>query len=110
LKPADVEGGFANRVMLLPFEGIRRPPERDVPDGADEPPKKLVAELKELLGSILDKPSGQAVNKKEGEIARLSHPIIGRKSILVTETLKTPTLNSAVKSISGRRRIRASSN
>jgi hypothetical protein len=69
LKPADVEGGFANRVMLLPFEGIKRPPERDVPDGADEPPKSLVAELKQLWGDMLDRPSDQVINKAEGEIA-----------------------------------------
>jgi hypothetical protein len=50
LRPADVEGGFANRAMLLPFEGFRRPPERDVPEGAEDPPPKLVEELKELLG------------------------------------------------------------
>jgi hypothetical protein len=43
-----VEGGFANRAMLLPFEGIRRPPERDVPEEADEPPEALVAELRKL--------------------------------------------------------------
>lgn len=48
LKPADVEGGFANRAMLLPFEGIRRPPERDVPEELDEPPEALVAELRGL--------------------------------------------------------------
>jgi hypothetical protein len=50
LKPRDIEGGFANRAMLLPFEGFKRPPERDVPEGAEEPPKGLVAELKELWG------------------------------------------------------------
>jgi hypothetical protein len=34
LKPGDIESGFANRPMLLPFEGFKRPPERDVPEGA----------------------------------------------------------------------------
>src|SRR5262249_49069625 len=58
LKPRDIEGGFANRAMLLPFEGFKRPPERDVPEGAEEPPEALVAELKELMPpkvSILDR-------------------------------------------------------
>src|SRR5262249_44558228 len=49
LKPADVEGGFANRAMLLPFEGIKRPPEKDVPEGSEEPPKELVDELMKLV-------------------------------------------------------------
>jgi hypothetical protein len=52
LKPADVEGGFANRAMLLPFEGIKRPPERDVPEGLDEPPAALVKQLKELAPNL----------------------------------------------------------
>src|SRR6516164_5783616 len=65
LKPADVEGGFANRAMLLPFEGIRRPPERDVPEEVDEPPKGLVAELKELV----PKPKPMDMNKTLGEIS-----------------------------------------
>jgi hypothetical protein len=50
LKPRDIEGGFANRAMLLPFEGFKRPPERDVPEGAEEPPEALVAELRRLMG------------------------------------------------------------
>jgi hypothetical protein len=29
LKPRDLESGFANRPMLLPFEGFKRPSERD---------------------------------------------------------------------------------
>src|SRR5262245_16670497 len=48
LTPRDVEGGFANRAMLLPFEGFKRPPERKVPEGSEEPPEGLVAELREL--------------------------------------------------------------
>jgi hypothetical protein len=49
LTPRDVEGGFANRAMLLPFEGFKRPPERDVPEGSEEPPPELVAELTLLV-------------------------------------------------------------
>jgi hypothetical protein len=58
LKPSDVEGGFANRAMLLPFEGFKRPPERDVLEGSEEPPEAIVLELKKLMGkpaSILDR-------------------------------------------------------
>jgi hypothetical protein len=59
LLPGDIEGGFANRPMLLPFEGSKRPPERDVREGAEEPPRALVERLKGLLGperSLLDAP------------------------------------------------------
>ena len=58
LKPQDIESGFANRPMLLPFEGFKRPPERDVPEGAEDPPVTLVAELKRLMSkkSLLDIP------------------------------------------------------
>jgi hypothetical protein len=47
--------------MLLPFEGFKRPPERDVPEGADEPPATLVAELKRLMSkkSLLDTKSDE---------------------------------------------------
>jgi len=65
LKPTDVEGGFANRAMLLPFEGIRRPPERDVPEEADEPPRRLVSELRELG----PKPKPLDMTKTLGEIS-----------------------------------------
>jgi hypothetical protein len=45
--------------MLLPFEGIKRPPERDVSEGLDEPPATLAAELKQLMPkrSLLDRPA-----------------------------------------------------
>jgi hypothetical protein len=49
LKPGDIGSGFANRPMLLPIEGFKRPPERDVPDGSEEPPRKLVDELRMLM-------------------------------------------------------------
>src|SRR5262249_34200230 len=77
LKPADVEGGFANRAMLLPFEGFKRPPERDVPEEADEPPAMLISELKKLMPhvSILDRKSDEVavappVSKSEREKIR----------------------------------------
>src|SRR5262249_16697668 len=59
LQPRDIEGGFANRAMLLPFEGFKRPPERDVEEGTDEPPASLIAELKQLAPrpSLLDRKS-----------------------------------------------------
>jgi hypothetical protein len=59
LKPKDVEGGFANRPMLLPFEGFKRPPERDVPDGMEEPPAALIKQLKALRPKLLDKPMSE---------------------------------------------------
>jgi hypothetical protein len=48
LTPRDLEGGFANRLLILPFEGHRRPPEQAVPPGAAVPPKDLVAAFKKL--------------------------------------------------------------
>jgi hypothetical protein len=65
LKPRDLESGFANRPMLLPFEGFKRPPERDVPEGIEEPPMKLVAELKRLTPkrqSMLNMPANELVD------------------------------------------------
>src|SRR6516162_1101336 len=61
LKPRDIESGFANRPMLLPFEGFKRPPERDVPEGAEDPPATLVGELRRLMRkqSILDMPMSE---------------------------------------------------
>ena len=58
LTPREVEGGLANRCLTLPFEGLKRPPECDVPPGAQEPPRDLVAKLNLLPcgpDSILDK-------------------------------------------------------
>jgi hypothetical protein len=68
MTPRDVEGGFANRPMLLPFEGCRRPPERDVPDGLDEPPPELVKALQALrpLRSVLDRRSDEIADS-DGE-------------------------------------------
>jgi hypothetical protein len=48
LRPRDLESGFANRLLILPFEGGRRPPEQETPKAADEPPKGLVAGLMRL--------------------------------------------------------------
>jgi hypothetical protein len=62
LNPRDLESGFANRMTILPFEGAERPPEQEIPFGADVPPEELVEALKRLprqssLGvPILDKP------------------------------------------------------
>jgi hypothetical protein len=73
LKPGDIESGFANRPMLLPFEGFKRPPERDVPEGAEEPPTKLVSELKQLL---LTKLSLQSIlDTKASEIDEIAPPV-----------------------------------
>jgi Protein of unknown function (DUF3987) len=48
LQPKDLESGFANRLVILPFEGHQRPSEQDVPSGADKPPKALITALKKL--------------------------------------------------------------
>jgi hypothetical protein len=58
LTPRDLESGFANRLLILPFEGFRRPVERDA--GQTEPPKSLVEGLKRLpaVPHILDRPIG----------------------------------------------------
>jgi Protein of unknown function (DUF3987) len=48
LQPKDLESGFANRLVILPFEGHQRPSEQDVPSGADKPPKTLITALKKL--------------------------------------------------------------
>ena len=64
LDPGDLESGFANRFMILPFEGSRRPPEKEPEPGAAVPPKALIAKLKKLprqrlLGpAILNQPPG----------------------------------------------------
>ena len=59
--------------MLLPFEGFKRPPERDVPEGMDEPPMKLVAELRRLMpmkvANILDKKSSEFKKPDELDVA-----------------------------------------
>jgi hypothetical protein len=58
LQPRDLESGFANRLVILPFEGCKRPPEQVTPPNAGEPPKVLVEALKRLpkAWGILDKP------------------------------------------------------
>jgi hypothetical protein len=48
LKPSDLESGFANRLLILPFEGHQRPAERQTTAKSQEPPKSLIAELKKL--------------------------------------------------------------
>jgi hypothetical protein len=48
LKPGDLESGFANRLLILPFEGCRRPPEQSPAEGSKAPPKQLIAGLKAL--------------------------------------------------------------
>jgi hypothetical protein len=74
LKPGDVEGGFANRPMLLPFEGFERPPERDVPEGMEEPPTALVNELKRLMPRM---PFQSPLDKKDDEI-EVAPPVLSR--------------------------------
>jgi len=44
----DVKGGIVNRIVSLPYEGLTRPPEQQVPKDAQEPPRELIAKLKLL--------------------------------------------------------------
>lgn len=44
----DVEGGLVNRIVGLPYEGMKRPEEQKVPRGAQDPPPDLVAKFKLL--------------------------------------------------------------
>jgi hypothetical protein len=48
LDPADIESGFLNRFMVLPYEGYRRPREQIVPKELRTPPQALIADLKAL--------------------------------------------------------------
>src|SRR5262249_10269349 len=48
IKPGDLESGFANRLLILPMEGFKRPPEQLTVRGADKPPAELLAALKKL--------------------------------------------------------------
>jgi hypothetical protein len=52
LRPGDLESGFANRLLILPFEGMRKPPEQEVV-GEDEPPRKLVEGLRSLRKAVM---------------------------------------------------------
>jgi hypothetical protein len=45
LSDGDLESGYANRKLILPFEGYRRPPERAPEKGATEVPKALIDAL-----------------------------------------------------------------
>src|SRR5262245_37242792 len=58
LQPRDLKNGFANRLVILTFEGCNRPPEQATPLKADQPPQALVEALKRLprAWGILDKP------------------------------------------------------
>jgi hypothetical protein len=44
----DVQGGLVNRFLGLPYEGLRRPPEQEVPPGARDVPPDLIEKLKLL--------------------------------------------------------------
>jgi hypothetical protein len=68
VRPGDIESGFVNRMLILPFEGHKRAPEQARPQGADVPPPALVKALKQLPNQkvhtaslLLDQPSGEAL-------------------------------------------------
>jgi hypothetical protein len=48
LNPSDLESGFANRLMILPFEGYRLPPEQEPEVDLWDLPPALVAGLRAL--------------------------------------------------------------
>jgi hypothetical protein len=62
LRKKDLSGGFVNRLLVLPFEGVKKPPEkmRTVPA---EPPKELIdrlGRLPRLSWDVLDRlPDGK---------------------------------------------------
>jgi hypothetical protein len=71
LGASDIESGFANRLLILPFEHYRKPPEQTPLDGADEPPAELLAVLRGLpkridpgVDAVLDAPADGSVRPK----------------------------------------------
>jgi hypothetical protein len=44
----DVKGGIVNRILALPYEGLMRPAEQQVPKDAQERPPELIAKLRLL--------------------------------------------------------------
>lgn len=74
LRPRDLESGFANRLMVLPFEGHKRPSECDPPAHAGQPPAELIAGLKRLprqasiSDQLLDTLVGQSPTPKRDRI------------------------------------------
>jgi hypothetical protein len=48
IAPRDIESGFVNRMLILPFESFQRSREQAVPHGTDVPPAALIAGLKRL--------------------------------------------------------------
>jgi len=80
LTPRDVESGFANRPMYLPFDGFKRPPEQDVPNGMDEPPPELVRWLKRLRppkSEALE--ADKLLNKPPNEFGEQAPPVSARE-------------------------------
>jgi hypothetical protein len=63
LQPRDLESGFANRLLILPFEGYGRPREQSPRSELKDPPKELVAGLRalpkqsEIAEQILNSPA-----------------------------------------------------
>jgi hypothetical protein len=85
LLPNDVDGGFANRILALPFEGMKRPAEQKVHQGAQDPPRDLIAKLRLLPhapdaitektfegrpGHLLDIPWGPGAEDRYFELSR----------------------------------------
>jgi hypothetical protein len=68
----DVESGFMNRFLVLPYEGVKRRPEQLVPDGARTPPAELIAGLKRLprqrAASAADILNGPVKKRDDGKL------------------------------------------
>jgi hypothetical protein len=59
LKSKDLESGFINRMVVLPFEGNKKPPEK-IRTASPEPPKELLDRLRQLpqLHGVMDEIGG----------------------------------------------------
>jgi hypothetical protein len=76
LQPGDLESGFANRLLILPFEGHRKAPEQSPAPGSKYPPPQLVAELRALpkrveptAKEILNAPADGSIRPKPSLIS-----------------------------------------
>jgi hypothetical protein len=67
--PADVEGGFLNRWLILPIEQMIRPPEQMVDEAAKRPPEWL----KQALNTLPRQKKYDILDRKDDELSLLTH-------------------------------------
>jgi hypothetical protein len=72
----DLESGFANRLLILPFEHYRKPPEQTPPDGADEPPRALLDALRALPKRVEPDVLDATIGVGGGKVAPAKPPLI----------------------------------